>query len=371
MKKLLLTLVALAACMSLSFAQDSDAVKAAEEAAKALYDARNADAAAKPKKADYWAKSLMTNINFGQTSLTNWAAGGDNTYSLKGYIDANANYKNGDQFWNNRLQIDYGFIYASSKPLLQKSDDRFYFESKYGYQVKKNLFLSANYNFKSQFTKGWTYATPGPLPDGGSIDELSHKEQVEAWRNARVAKSGFLSPAYTNLALGIDWKPSNWLSVNFAPLTGGYVIVNDPLFRKAYSMAVKKEYAELDPSSTEYADLLASGELYRGGRFELGAQVKIDAKVLINDNFAYTTQLVLFSNYLRRPQVPRVNWDNRFDWKLAKYFSLTLTTNLIYDETVMIKSEKDLTEFPEGKARVQFKESLALGFTYTIATKKK
>ena len=32
--------------------------------------------------------------------------------------------------------------------------------------------------------------------------------------------------------------------------------------------------------------------------------------------------------------------------------------------------EKDIDRFPNGKARVQFKESIAFGFTYTIASKK-
>ena len=36
----------------------------------------------------------------------------------------------------------------------------------------------------------------------------------------------------------------------------------------------------------------------------------------------------------------------------------------------MITNPKDIDKFPEGKARVQFKESLAFGFTYTIASKK-
>jgi hypothetical protein len=58
-----------------------------------------------------------------------------------------------------------------------------------------------------------------------------------------------------------------------------------------------------------------------------------------------------------------VNWDNRFDWKLAKYFSLTVVTNLIYDENVMIFNERD----GQSRARVQFKESIAFGFTWTIA----
>ena len=87
----------------------------------------------------------------------------------------------------------------------------------------------------------------------------------------------------------------------------------------------------------------------------------------MNDNFAYSTQVVLFANYLDIKHCPRINWDNRIDWKLAKYFSLTLTTNMIYDDQIIIKTEKD----PEGKhPHVQFRESIAFGFTYTIANKK-
>ena len=99
-------------------------------------------------------------------------------------------------------------------------------------------------------------------------------------------------------------------------------------------------------------------------KFEFGAQLKMDAKVNINNNFAYSTQVVLFANYLDINRCPRINWDNRIDWKLAKYFSLTITTNLIYDDSILITNDK----YPDGKKGVvQFKESLAFGFTYTIA----
>ena len=64
-----------------------------------------------------------------------------------------------------------------------------------------------------------------------------------------------------------------------------------------------------------------------------------------------------------------MNWDNRLDWKIAKYFSLTLTTNLIYDDKVMVRTEKILEKYPEGRQIVQFKESLAFGFAYTIVSK--
>ncbi len=357
MKKILLTLaVCLAA--TVASAQMTDAQKAAAEAAKAVSAAPQVE---KPvEKPKYWDSSLKTNIKFGQTSLTNWAAGGDNTVTLAAFIDGNANYKREKLFWNNRLQLDYGFVYASSKPILQKSDDRIYLESKFGYKNEnwKNFFFSANYDFKSQFTTGYDYPTP-TAPDGGKLDDLDRGEQISLWKDARIVKSGFLAPAYTNLALGIDLKPLKWLSLNIAPLTGGFVIVRNEELRKNYGMELKDEYKDVAA-----ADIL--GSMYKGARFEFGAQIKADVAVKVNDNFAYTSQLVLFSNYLDHPENIRVNWDNRFDWKLAKYFSLTLTTNMIYDDKVMIFNEKDgLT-----RQRVQFKESLLFGFTYTIASKK-
>ena len=382
MKKILSTILSVAVCLSAS-AQMSDAQKAAAEAAKAITAAPKAEA--KVEKPKYWTSSLKTQINVGQTQLTNWAAGGDNTVSLAAFIDGNANWKKNDMFWNNRLQLDYGFLYASSKPIVQKSSDRIYLESKWGYKTEsmKNFYFSANYDFKSQFSTGYDYKTPASVTDENG-EELKGAELRDVWRAARVLKSNFLAPAYTNLALGIDYKPTKWLSVNFAPLTGGFVIVKDAQLRKNYSMeetkttkALAERFASYDEATASEADKsayaayktsLENGTAYRSAKFEFGAQFKGDIKVNINDNFSYSTQVVLFFDYLDpKWYVPRVNWDNRIDWKLAKYFSLTLTTNLIYDDAVTIKNEK----YPDGKkGLVQFKESLAFGFTYTIASKK-
>ena len=191
------------------------------------------------------------------------------------------------------------------------------------------------------------------------------------------------------------------LAVNFAPLTGGYVIVTDKKLRTAYGMQLKKgktiEDVDAYKATPEYAALSSAEQneaigdkFYRSARFEFGAQLKIDIKVNVNDNFAYSTQIVLFEDYLKNHKTnpcPRINWDNRFDWKIAKYFSLTLTTNLIYDDMVMFSTEaydkrcSKSAKYNEkwganGWANkgagplVQFKESLAFGFTYTIASKK-
>lgn len=355
MKKFI-TVFALAAIASLNAFAQEDVQQAAAEAAKEISEAPQIEAPA--PKPNYWNHSLLTNVNFTQTALTSWAAGGNDNLTLSAYVDGNANYEKGKMIWKNRLQLDYGFLYSEDKPIFQKNKDRIYFESKWGYDTPvKNLKYSASFDFKTQFDNNYVYGTPGVA-----------NPSVQDWKDARTLKSGLLAPAYATLGLGLDWTPKPWLSVNIAPLTGGFVIVRDEELRKAYGMELR------DLSATEQAAYDAAvaandpvGSYYRSNRFELGAQLKVNGDFTINDNLKYSTQVVLFSNYLNNPQNVRINWDNKFFWKLAKYFTLTFSTNLIYDDTVLI-TDKD---HANGWRTVQFKEFLELGFSYTIATKKK
>lgn len=367
MHRVIISAVLAVASVAAVSAQDlTDAQKAAAEAAIAMNAAPETDEsiAEKPR---YWSNSLSTKIDFGQTGLFNWAAGGYNSYSLKGYIDGNANYARNNISWTNRLQLDYGFLYSADKPVLQKSDDRIYLESKFGYRAIDRLFISAEYSFKSQFSNTYDYPTPTSKADGSSLSEGEEYTAAD-WNKARNLKSGFFSPANMTLGLGLDYNPFKWLTVNLAPLTGGIVFVDDPRLRESYSMPlIDKNSAAVDASTEQ--GRIANGLRYRPARFEFGAQLKIDIKVNVNDNFKYTSQILLFSNYLKNPQNVRVNWDNRIEWKLARFFSMMFATNLIYDDTVMIsKVEKDGTT--TNHQRVQFKESLSFGFVYTIESKK-
>ena len=335
MKKILVLAIATLAGLA-AYAQD-DAQKAAADAAAAIAEAPQEEAAA-PKPV-YWTRSLMTNLNFAQTLLRDWAAGGSNNYTMTGYVDANANYAKDKMIWNNRLQVDYGFLYSADKPILQKVKDRIYLESKWGYETPiRHLSYSAGFDFKTQIDNNYTYGTPtGADPT------------VADWKAARTLKSGLFSPAYASLGIGLLWTPKPWFSLNVAPLTGGFVIVDNPELRKAYGMELEDD-----------------GVNYKGSRFELGAQVKADANFTINDNLKYTTQLVLFSNYLKNPQNIRVNWDNKVFWKMAKFFTMTFSTNLIYDDTVWITND----EHPGGFRTWQLKEFFEIGFSYTISSKK-
>ena len=220
MKKVMILVAALIAATNVLSAQDAQ--KVAAKVAETLTAASDVPEA--EPKPQYWTNSVLNQINFGQTSLWNWAAGGYNNYTLAAAIDANANYKKDKMIWNNRLQLDYGFLYSADKPILQKTKDRIYFESKWGYETTvRHLAYSANFDFKTQFNDNFKYGTPK--------NEEGHDPSIQDWLDARTLMSGFLSPAYTNFGLGLLWTPKPWFSLNFSPLTADLVIVRNPALR--------------------------------------------------------------------------------------------------------------------------------------------
>ena len=88
---------------------------------------------------------------------------------------------------------------------------------------------------------------------------------------------------------------------------------------------------------------------------------------MINEVFTYGTQVVIFTDYLDNPfREYRVNWDNKITWNVGKYFKIGLDTWFIYDPNVIIKNDKDIAQYPEGRARGQFKEFTSFNFAYTL-----
>ena len=272
-------------------------------------------------------------------------AGGYNSVSLAGNIDATAVFSKDKLLGTTRLQLDYGFLYSADKPILQKNKDRIYLESKWGYETPvKHLAYSASLDFKTQFDNNYAYGTPSNV----SGEEPS----VQDWLDARTLKSGLFAPAYLNLGVGVLWTPAPWFSLNVAPISGGGVFVTIPELRKTYGM-------DLVEGTTDQ---------YKSYRLEFGAQIKADAAWVINDAFSYTTQVTMFYNYLTPKVEPRITWDNKVFWKMAKFFALTVSTNLIYDPRVLVRdADKDGKVDAKG---VQFKEFLEFGFTYTITNKR-
>lgn len=354
MKKIISLFVLLASASA--FAQElTEAQKAAFAAAETINNTEVAQAAT--PKPNYWTNSIDFDLGFNQAALINWAAGGYATISLAAGIDGKANYEKGRMAWNNRMQLNYGFLWSADKiNLLQSANDRIYMESKWDYRMteKSKWSYSAGLDFRTQFA---------------DTRDNYRREDKEDPKSKWIGdlKSGLLSPAYLNLALGIDWKPTEWFNMSVAPLTGGVVIVTNENLRGAYGMEL------LNPN------IIGAAPEYKGTKWQLGTQIKMNLKANVNNWFNYETQFVFFGNYLGKELDAankthdrfRLNWDNKISFNVAKYFKIALQTWLIYDPSIIYKKKNELGEIVDFKARpVQFKEALSINFTYTIANKK-
>ncbi len=268
----------------------------------------------------YWIKGVKMQSGLSQVSLTNWAEGGAASISLNAHIDANANYAKDKMIFENRIRMSYGFIqsFDSEKALKEqfsKSEDKLQLDSKWGWMLLDKLYFSSTLNFRTQFS---------PTYDNYSED--------------RKIQSSFLSPGYFSLGVGINYRPFGFLSLNLSPATGNLVIVTIPELRETYGNQ--------------------AGQVVRG---EFGAQFKMDIKYAFK-GFKISSDLTLFSDYLNNPQNIQVYWDVDTSLELSKLLTLSLRTNLIYDDNIKIPDR----DGNNAHARVQFKEVFSLGITYTI-----
>ena len=78
-----------------------------------------------------WKKGGVYNFNLSQSSLRNWAAGGDNfNMALGSYFNYFILFKKTHQNWDNNLDVNLGFIQSTSLGG-RKNDDRIDLLSKY------------------------------------------------------------------------------------------------------------------------------------------------------------------------------------------------------------------------------------------------
>jgi len=284
-----------------------------------------------------WQTGGVFGVNFSQVSLSNWAAGGQSSVSLNGLMDVFANYKKGNSAWDNSLSLGYGETKIGDGEWI-KSDDRILFNSIYGKKATEEWYYAALLNFKSQFAPGFS--------DVLETDKISD----------------FMAPGYLLGAIGMDYKPSENLTVFISPLTAKLTVVNIDALADAGAFGV--EAAEFDAAGNKIKD----GE---NTRLELGGYLRMQYKREIIENVSYQTNLDLFSNYSENPQNIDVNWDNLLSMKINKYLTTTITTSLIYDDDIDIAETKsdgsprlDSNGNQKIGPRTQFKYVLAVGFQY-------
>ncbi len=270
-----------------------------------------------------WKKGGLFNLNISQGALSNWAAGGDNfSLAISSYFNYYTYFKKDRHSWDNNLDFNLGYLQTTSLGS-RKNDDRVDFLSKYGYKMDSvgKWYLSGLFNFRTQMFDGFTY------PNG--VSEFS---------------STILSPAYLILSSGFDFKPTDKFSLFLSPITSRWVIVmNNYLSQKSlYGVDSGKHSVS-----------------------QFGTFATINYNNTFSKNITYKTRLDLFSNYLDNPQNIDIFMSNQLSIQVTKYFSITYSLDLIYDDNVRLFGAY-------GKSPgLQLKSLIGIGFLRPLKIKRK
>ena len=328
-------------------AQENKVLNADEE--KSVTEKLRAKAERKDSTA--WTNGATIGLNVTQTYLSNWAAGVQSSVATTALFSYFANYLKGKDSWDNTLDMAYGLLRQGDAGQWIKTDDRIDVASKYGREASKVWYYSGLLNFRSQFAPGFNIANGR---------EIRTKNVDGEERDARI--SDFLSPGYMLVALGMDYRPSNTFSAFIAPVTLKTTFVMNQDLADAGAFGV-------DPAVYD-----ASGVKLEDGaniRNELGGYIKFAVKADLMENVGLQTRLDLFSNYQNNPGNIDVNWEALISMKVNKYLSVSITTQLLYDDDIKIVKRPaqvdgsgNVTEPANIGPGTQFKEVMAIGFNY-------
>ncbi len=279
-----------------------------------------------------WHRGGVGTLNFSQVSLSNWAAGGQSSLSLLALGNVYAHFRGADHTFDLAADMVYGLL-KPGKARMRKNDDRLELNARYGRQFANKLSYTAQMNLKTQITPTKALNKPDSL------------------------LSRFFAPAYILTSLGVEYKPNDDFSVFASPITGKFTIVADRTLADAGAFGVKAARRD-----TTDAPIRGTGERLRE---ELGAYLNARYRRSLGQNIVYQTRLELFSNYFHNPQNVDVNWENLINFKVNKLISASISTNLVYDDDVLVPLDRNEDGTPDDRGRrIQFKETLGIGLTY-------
>ena len=248
-----------------------------------------------------WTKSGNFTFLGNQSSYSYWTAGGQTSISGTIKIDYDFNFENNGWNWDTKIITAYGLNSIGGSKYLKKTDDRFEINSLLGKKFTNNLIGNWSYssfiNFKTQWTKGYRYRK----------NSNGEEERSELTR--------FFSPAYLQIGIGLYWRKSKDLWVNFAPVTGRLIIVNK-FFTE--NLQDGKQYFGVNKGSNS--------------RFELGASLRSYFKFEFIENVEISNRLSLYSDYLENSGNIDLDYTINTSMKINKYLTTNLILQFIYDD---------------------------------------
>jgi len=265
-----------------------------------------------------WKISGENTFLINQSSFSNWAAGGINSFAANVVLNYDFNYAKDRWSWDNKVIAAYG-LSKQKETGWRKNDDRFIVNSLLGYQASENWLYTFFANFNTQFANGYNY-------DNG-------QETI-------ISKS--FAPAYLSFGPGFAYKKSDNLRFNISPAAARFIIVSDDSLSNAGAFGV-------DPG--------------KRSRFEFGASFDAYYKVEIMENVSFENILKLYSNYLEKPQNVDVDYTANLFMKVNKFITVNAGVQMIYDDNTKIPYVENGVKLMGGP-KLQVRQIVGAGVTY-------
>ena len=265
-----------------------------------------------------WKLFGIGTIGFTQTSLTNWAKGGESSMSLLLIEKYIVNYSKKNFKWENLAEFRLG-IFSSESKGLEKNDDKIEIQSRAGLSAFKKWYYSLETNFRTQMARGYMY------PDKSK------------------PISAFMAPGYLTFSLGMDYKPNKNFSLFLSPLTSKSTFVKDTVLINPANFGLENGKKSL---------------------WEPGAIVKVNWHYPIMENIIYDTRAEIFNNYRYTFQKFNVDWEQSLVLQVTQHINSRIMTQLIYDYNVKFPITDANGIQVAQQAKWQFKELLTIGFNY-------
>lgn len=280
-----------------------------------------------------WQSKGFFTLNVGQTSFTNWAAGGENQININSILHYRLRYNKGISSWENMIEAKYGTLLFSEMKT-KKTNDNLNFASKFGYQANKFWKYSYYLSFNSQFSKGYNYP------------------------NDSTVVSEFMAPGYFMAGLGMDYQPTKTISFLLSPMTYKLTLVNNELLANEGNYGVQKALKD------SAGNIITPGQRFKN---EPGAFIKIYFQQELKSGLSISSRVELFSAFNNHPEKIDVVWASLITYKISKVFLATFSLDLIYNDDVIIKKDTNGDGIKEELGpRLQAKQAFGIGVALSL-----
>jgi len=254
-----------------------------------------------------WKHLMIASINITQISFTDWAQGGDDALAYALFLEGKSTYEVDMIDWMNSYKFGYGQAKIGSQSI-RKTDDKIDLESVLTYKIGRFINPFVSVSLKTQFAEGVVYDAAG----------------------IAAPVSNFFDPAYITQTVGVGYQPI-------------------PEIKTRLGAALRETFA--NTYAAKYSDDLETISEIEKTRVEGGVESVTEIGWTMMENVVFNAKLEIFApvNHFDRTTVRS---DNTLSAKVNKYLSMNLNIYLLSD--------------PQIQARTQIKQTLALGFSYTL-----